>query len=187
MNGVLASYIGKNTFFSLVIFFTSLIISHDLSLDSFTSNPFFVLAFIVVVLFYAMIYSALIEKYELVLQVVYKVPMLKLAAVKIRYQKSKFYCLMKPHKFHDSLPLQKQSEMKISDNLIRNEKIPLLCDFFLASFTALTLLFYGLLSRKFMVISIALFSCLYFFYFLRSVYIDIENIILVDSISLFEE
>lgn len=192
MEGTLFGYLGKYTVVSLFLSYLAIILSsssfpfnHDISLEMF-QNSAITLVFIGLLIFYVMIYSAMVEKYEDVLRICFRKPMLRYTVAKKQFEKGNYEIEGKPRKSYDNLPQCIKTEIDKLDSSLHNQKIPKLLDLSIASFNSVMLLACGLFAKNCIFLIIGIFS-IYFIYFLRNTYLDIKNIILQDYMSLFEE
>jgi len=191
MEGTLFGYLGKYTVVSLflsylaVIFSSpSLLINYEIIAEIFQSSAIAVV--LIVLIIYVMIYSIMVEKYEDVLRICFRKPMLRYTVAKKQFEKGNYEIEGKPRKSYDDLPQWIKTEIDKLDNLLYSQKIPKLLDLSIASFNSVMLLAYGLFLKNciFLIIGV---SSIYFIYFLRNTYLDIKNTILQDYMSLFEE
>jgi len=192
MEGTLFGYLGKYTVVSLFISYLAVILSsssfpfnHEISFEMF-QNSVAVLVFAGLLIFYVLIYSAMVEKYKDVLRICFRKPMLRYTVAKKQFEKGNYEIEGKPIKSYDNLPQWIKTEIDKLDSLLYSQKIPKLLDLSIASFNSVMLLAYGLFLKNciFLIIGV---SSIYFIYFLRYTYLDIKNTILQDYMSLFEE
>lgn len=192
MEGTLFGYLGKYTVVSLFISYLAVILSsssfpfnHEISLEMF-HNSVAVLVFTVLLIIYVLIYSAMVEKYEDVLRICFRKPMLRYTVAKKQFEKGNYEIEGKPRKSYDNLPQRIKTEIDKLDSSLHSQKIPKLLDLSIASFNSVMLLACGLFTKTciFLIIGV---SSIYFIYFLRYTYLDIKNTILQDYMSLFEE
>ena len=192
MEGTLFGYLGKYTVVSLFISYLAVILSsssfpfnHEISLEMF-HNSVVVLVFTVLLIIYVLIYSAMVEKYEDVLRICFRKPMLRYTVAKKQFEKGNYEIEGKPRKSYDNLPQWIKTEIDKLDSSLHSQKIPKLLDLSIASFNSVMLLACGLFTKNciFLIIGV---SSIYFIYFLRYTYLDIKNTILQDYMSLFEE
>ena len=191
MEGTLFGYLGKYTVVSLflsylAVIFSSppLLINYEIVAEIFQSSAIAVV--LIVLIIYVMIYSIMVEKYEDVLRICFRKPMLRYTVAKKQFEKGNYEIEGKPRKSYDDLPQWIKTEIDKLDNLLYSQKIPKLLDLSIASFNSVMLLAYGLFLKNciFLIIGV---SSIYFIYFLRNTYLDIKNTILQDYMSLFEE
>ena len=192
MEGTLFGYLGKYTVVSLFISYLAVILSsssfpfnHEISLEMF-HNSVAVLVFTVLLIIYVLIYSAMVEKYEDVLRICFRKPMLRYTVAKKQFEKGNYEIEGKPRKSYDNLPQRIKTEIDKLDSSLHSQKIPKLLDLSIASFNSVMLLACGLFTKTFIFLIIGV-SSIYFIYFLRYTYLDIKNTILQDYMSLFEE
>jgi len=192
MEGTLFGYLGKYTVVSLFLSYLAIMLSsssfpfnNDISLEMF-QNSAITLVFIGLLIFYVMIYSAMVEKYEDVLRICFRKPMLRYNVAKKQFEKGNYEIEGKPRKSYDNLPQYIKTEIDKLDSLLHSQKIPKFLDLSIASFNSVMLLACGLFAKNCIFLIIGIFS-IYFIYFLRNTYLDIKNIILQDYMSLFEE
>lgn len=194
MVGTLFGYLGKYTVVSLFLSYLVIILSkssfpfnYEIHLEMF-QNGAIALVFTVLLIIYIMIYSAMIEKYEHVLRICFRKPMLRYTVAKKQFDNGNYEIEGKSRKSYDNLPQWIKTEIDKLDSSIYSQKIPKLLDLSIASFNSVMLLAYGLFVNIniFYVIVIGIFN-IYYIYFFRSAYLDIKNTILQDYISLFEE
>lgn len=192
MKEALLGYLGKHTVISFCLAYLAYILTNfsyntEIDLTKFQNEWVFFVLTLVLVIIEVMIYSAMTEKYESVLRLAYKKPMLKYTFAKKQFERGKYEVEGKPRKSYDNLPQWIKIEIDKLDSSIYDDKIPKLCDLLIASFNSIVLLLYGYLSGKHYFWIIGIFSALYFGYFLISKYLDIKHTIINDYTSLFEE
>lgn len=193
MEGILFGYLGKYTVVSLFLSYLAVILSsssflfnHEISLEMF-QNITILLVFTVLLIIYVMIYSAMVEKYEDVLRICFRKPMLRYTVAKKQFEKGKYEIEGKTRKSYDNLPQWIKTEIDKLDSLLYSQKIPKLLDLSIASFNSVMLLTYGLFAKNCIFLIIGVVSSIYFIYLLVDTYLDIKNTILQDYMSLFEE
>ena len=193
MEGTLFGYLGKYTVVSLLLSYLAIMLSklafplnYEIGLEIFRSNAIILVFAFVLLILYVMIYSAMVEKYEDVLRICFRKPMLRYTVAKKQYEKGNYEIEGKPRKNYDSLPQGIKTEIDKLDSSLYNQKIPKLLDLSIASFNSVMLLAYGFFAKNYIFLIIVVFS-IYFIYFLRETYLDIKNTILKDYMSLFEE
>ena len=153
MEGTLFGYLGKYTVVSLflsylaVIFSSpSLLINYEIIAGIFQSSAIAVV--LIVLIIYVMIYSIMVEKYEDVLRICFRKPMLRYTVAKKQFEKGNYEIEGKPRKSYDDLPQWIKTEIDKLDNLLYSQKIPKLLDLSIASFNSVMLLAYGLFLKN---------------------------------------
>lgn len=191
MKEVLFGYFGKYTVISFCLVYLAFILTNfpyytEIDITFENGWTFFVVTLIIVVI-EVMIYSAMNEKYESILRIVYKKPMLKYTFTKRQFENGKYEVEGKPRKSYDNLPQQIKTEIDKLDASIYNNEIPKFCDLLISSFNSIIILIYGYYFEMKYFLIIGIISSFYFGYFLINKYSSIKNIILHDYMSLFEE
>lgn len=129
----------------------------------------------------------MLEKYEPILRVLFKRPMLEYTLAKKKFKNGLYDVYTDPRKNYDILPQEIKTEIDKLDNGIRNEKIPKFLDLFIASLNSILLSLYGLIFQNRIFLIAGILAILYFGYFLEISFLDLKKTILFDYKSLFEE
>ncbi|RXA20584.1 hypothetical protein EQO05_05570 [Methanosarcina sp. MSH10X1] len=194
MKDTLIAFLGKYTTLSmslaLLIYVIDKLPSYldsGVVLESFENDwKFFIFSGLLLVV-YVMVYSALLEKYDSILRVFFKRPMLEYTLAKKKFKDGLYDIYRDPRKNHDILPQEIKIEIDKLDTGLRTEKIPKFLDLFIASFNSFLLLSYGLIFQNRIFLISGGLASLYFGYFFGSSFLDLKNTIIFDYKSLFEE
>jgi hypothetical protein len=192
MIGVLLRFLGKFTVISLSIGLLAIItnnlesiLSTNGDLTNQVSLPKFGISLLLLI-FYVMTYSLMIEKYEFIIIKLFKKPMLEYTLTKKQFQNGIYEIAGNPRKSYDKLPEYIKNEIDKLDDLIYKYKAPKLFDLIIASLNSLFILLYGIYFKEKIYIIFGI-SAVYFFILMFTTYSDIKNTILQDYKSLFEE
>ncbi|MGB9928039.1 MAG: hypothetical protein ACPK85_06485 [Methanosarcina sp.] len=194
MKDALIGFLGKYTIISLSLSFLTYYIGmlpfnlhNNITLESFENDWEFYIFSVFLLIIYVMIYFALLEKYESILTIFFKRPMLEYTLAKKKFKNGRYDIYTDPRKNYDLLPQEIKTEIDKLDTGIRTEKLPKFLDLFIASFNSFLLILYGLIFQKNIFLIVGLIATLYFGYFFGISFLDLRKTIIFDYKSLFEE
>lgn len=194
MRGALLAFLGKYTLLSLslgllacVIDKLSFNLKNEITVELFEKNWIIFIITLGLLIAYVLIYSAMLENYEFILQTIFKKPMLEYTLTKKKFKNGYYEVEGNPRKSYDKLPQSIKTEIDKLDNLIYQEKVPKFIDLSLASFNSFVLLLYGFFIKNNIYLATGLLSSFYFGFFGINAYSELKKVILYDYKSLFED
>jgi len=194
MRGTLLTFLGKYTVLSLslgllayVIDKLSFNLKNEITVEILEKDWIIFIITLGLLIAYVLIYSAILEHYEFILQTIFKQPMLEYTLAKKKFKNGYYEVEGNPRKSYDKLPQSIKTDIDKLDNLIYYEKVPKFVDLFLASFNSFVLLLYGFFIKNDLYLATGLLSSFYFCFFGINAYSDLKKVILYDYKSLFED
>jgi hypothetical protein len=194
MKETLLAFLGKYTVLSLSLGLLAYVIeklpfylNNGITIEIIEQNWTIFVIILGLLIAYCMVYYALLEHYEMLLQTLFKRPMLEYTLAKKKFKNGIYEVRGNPRKSYDKLPQDVKTEIDKLDNLIYREKIPKFIDLSLASFNSLVLLLYSFYINNVIFLTIGFISSVYFGYFSINSYFDLKKVILYDYKSLFED
>ncbi|KKG02001.1 hypothetical protein DU80_03785 [Methanosarcina mazei] len=194
MRGTLLAFLGKYTVLSIslgllacVIDKLSFNLKNEITVELIEENWIAFIITLGLLIAYVLIYSAMLEHYEFILQTIFKKPMLEYTLAKKKFKNGCYEVEGNPRKSYDKLPQTIKTDIDKLDNLIYQEKVPKLIDLSLASFNSLILLLYGFFIKSDLYLTTGVFASFYFGFFGINAYSDLKKVIIYDYKSLFED